>query len=184
MRSYAFTGLFAPTKAMHRGWEVPCYTCIFVHFFQPRAASENASHRVSRSRSRLWHFDCVSRLDLDINPPSLGLYVLYAGLKINDFNSICLGPGPRPGLWKGQGMDRMGAPHEKWTFWRTKKYFDIFWPFLDLLDLKNESGSKFYTGKWYSEVWKRKIKLFHEKSTNGFKWNVSHRVSRVASRYF
>ena len=31
-----------------------------------------------------------------------------------------------------------------------------------LLDLKNGSGSKLYTGKWYSEVWKRKIKLFHD----------------------
>ena len=40
--------------------------------------------------------------------------------------------------------------------------FGAFWPFLDLLDLKNGTGSKFYTGKWYSEVWKRKIKLFHD----------------------
>ena len=36
----------------------------------------------------------------------------------------------------------------------------LFWSFLDLLDLKNGSGSKFYGGKRYREVWKPKIKPF------------------------
>ena len=40
----------------------------------------------------------------------------------------------------------------------------LFWSFLDLLDLKNGSGSKFYAGKWYREVWKLKIMPFHAKS--------------------
>ena len=45
-----------------------------------------------------------------------------------------------------------------------EKKIDLFGLFLDLLDLKNGSGSKFYTRKWYSEVWKRKIKLFYGKT--------------------
>ena len=39
-----------------------------------------------------------------------------------------------------------------------------FWSFLDLLDLKNGSGSKFYAGKCYREVWKSKLKPFRNKS--------------------
>ena len=38
---------------------------------------------------------------------------------------------------------------------------DHFGLFLDLLDLKNGSGSRFYSGKWYP-IWKPKIKLFHD----------------------
>ena len=43
---------------------------------------------------------------------------------------------------------------------------DPFWSFLDLLDVKNGSGSKFYAGKWYQEVWKPKINLFRDKTMN------------------
>ena len=32
--------------------------------------------------------------------------------------------------------------------------FGLFWQFLNLLDLKNGSGSKFYAWKWYWDVWK------------------------------
>ena len=42
----------------------------------------------------------------------------------------------------------------------------LFWSFLDLLDLKNGSGSKFYGGKCFREVWKPKNKLFRDKSMN------------------
>ena len=31
-----------------------------------------------------------------------------------------------------------------------------------ILSLKNGSGSKFYTGKWYREVCSSKLKLFHD----------------------
>ena len=41
---------------------------------------------------------------------------------------------------------------------------DHFWPFLDLLDLKNGSGSKFRSFWWYPEVCTTKINPFHEKS--------------------
>ena len=36
----------------------------------------------------------------------------------------------------------------------------LFWSFLDLLDLKNGSGSKFYARKWYRDLWKPKFKTF------------------------
>ena len=36
--------------------------------------------------------------------------------------------------------------------------------FLDLVDLKNGFGSKFYTRKWYREVWRTKINPFHDKN--------------------
>ena len=39
-----------------------------------------------------------------------------------------------------------------------------FWSFLDLLGLKNGSGSKFYAGNCYREVWKPRIKLFRKNS--------------------
>ena len=39
-----------------------------------------------------------------------------------------------------------------------------FWSFLDLLDLKNGSGSKFRLKWWYREVWKSKFKPFRDKS--------------------
>ena len=43
-------------------------------------------------------------------------------------------------------------------------FLDQFWPFLDLLDLKNGSGSKFRVEWCYREVWKPKIKAFRGKS--------------------
>ena len=45
-------------------------------------------------------------------------------------------------------------------------FLSLFWSFLDLLDRKNECGSKFYAGKWYREVWKLKINLFRAKTMN------------------
>ena len=33
---------------------------------------------------------------------------------------------------------------------------DHFWTFLDLLDVPNRSGSKFYAGKCYQELWRAK----------------------------
>ena len=59
-------------------------------------------------------------------------------------------------------MGRDGRPPAKVCFCSKNFDFVLFRLFLDLLDLKNGTGSKFYTGKWYSEVWKRKIKLFHD----------------------
>ena len=40
----------------------------------------------------------------------------------------------------------------------------LLYSFLDLLDLKNGSCSKFYVGKWYREAWKPNIKVFRDKS--------------------
>ena len=81
-----------------------------------------------------------------------------------------MGPGqagdPAWVSWPGLGWD--GRPPQKMYFLGKNVVLGPFWPFLDLLDLKNGTGSKFYTGKWYSEVWKRKIKLFHEKTTNSY----------------
>ena len=61
---------------------------------------------------------------------------------------------------------RIGADlHENQRFIE-KIGLRLFWSFLDLLDLKNGSGSKFYAGKWYREVWKPKINLFRDKTMN------------------
>ena len=40
-----------------------------------------------------------------------------------------------------------------------KHILELFWSFVDLLDVKNGSRSKFCTRKWYRDVWKPKIKL-------------------------
>ena len=72
----------------------------------------------------------------------------------------------RPGYME-LGQPILGRPHEKCTFLLKKAVlvnFDQFWPFLDLLDLKNGSGSKFCIGWYRGEVWKRKMKRFHAKS--------------------
>ena len=58
--------------------------------------------------------------------------------------------------------------HENQLFLKNM-FVDLFWSFLDLLDLKNGSGSKFYAGKWYREVWKPKFKQFYEKSVKCYK---------------
>ena len=84
--------------------------------------------------------------------------------------------GPVTGSTLGTG-GRTGRP-DGWDIWDwvnqywadltknalvyEKHSFGQFWPFLDLLDLKNASGSRFYTGKWYPEVWKPKIKIFRD----------------------
>ena len=61
-----------------------------------------------------------------------------------------------------------GRPPRKSTFYAKKIILDLFWSFLDLLDLKNGSGSKFYAGKWYREVWRSKFKLFYEKTVKRY----------------
>ena len=60
-------------------------------------------------------------------------------------------------MWGGADL------HENQLFIE-KQYFRPIWPFWDLLDLKNGSGSKFRLKWWYREVWKPKIKLFHDKN--------------------
>ena len=59
-----------------------------------------------------------------------------------------------------------GRPPQKIDFLLKTSVLGLFWSFLDLLDLKNGSGSKFYAGKWYREVWKPKINLFRDKTMN------------------
>ena len=56
-----------------------------------------------------------------------------------------------------------GRNHENRLFIE-KLVLAQFWPFLDLLDLKNGSGSKFRVEWCYREVWKPKIKAFRGKS--------------------
>ena len=85
---------------------------------------------------------------------------------------------PRPGLaWSGlawlrrAGIDHAGAcvlgsTSTKIMFSLKNNVLGVFWLFLDLLDFKNGSGSKFYAGKWYREVWKPKINLFRDKTMN------------------
>ena len=53
-----------------------------------------------------------------------------------------------------------GRPPRKSTFFMKNGTLVLFWSFLDLLDLKNGSGSKFYTGKWYRDLWKPKFNSF------------------------
>ena len=61
---------------------------------------------------------------------------------------------------------RIGADlHENRLFMKSA-VLGLFCSFLDLLDLKNGSGSKFYAGKWYREVWKPKINAFRVKTIN------------------
>ena len=57
-----------------------------------------------------------------------------------------------------------GRPPRKSTFFMKNAVLGPFWSFLDLLDLKNGSGSKFYAGKWYRDVWRTKINPFRVKS--------------------
>ena len=74
------------------------------------------------------------------------------------------GPGPAgPGLTKGLSM-RKADRSTKIDFLLKNAVLGLFWSFLDLLHLKNGSGSKFYAGKWYREVWKPKITVFHGKN--------------------
>ena len=58
---------------------------------------------------------------------------------------------------------RIGADLRENRLFMKNTALALIWSFLDLLDLKNGSGSKFYAGKWYREVWKPKIELFHYK---------------------
>ena len=52
----------------------------------------------------------------------------------------------RPGPGSSPGWVVMGAPQQKCTFLLKNVDFALFRPFLDLLDLKNGTGSKFYVG--------------------------------------
>ena len=45
----------------------------------------------------------------------------------------------------------IGADLQENLLFMKNAILDLFWSFLDLLDLKNGSGSKFYAGKWYLE---------------------------------
>ena len=56
-----------------------------------------------------------------------------------------------------------GDLHENQLFMKNV-VLSLFWSFLDLLDLKNGSSSKFYAEKWCQEVWKSKLKPFRGKS--------------------
>ena len=81
-------------------------------------------------------------------------------------------PGPAgPGLTKG--LRRIGADlHENRLF--IEKL--CFMPILVISGPsrpQNGSGSKFYAGKWYRELWKPKIKLFHAKSVICLVWKLS-----------
>ena len=60
----------------------------------------------------------------------------------------------------------IGADLHKNRLFIKNTILSVFWSFLDVLDLKNGSGSKFYAGKWYREVWKPKINLFRDKTVN------------------
>ena len=62
------------------------------------------------------------------------------------------------------GYSYRGQPPRKSFFFMKNAGLGLFWSFLDLLDLKNGSGSKFRVEWWYQEVWKSKLKLFHDKS--------------------
>ena len=73
--------------------------------------------------------------------------------------------GAEPGLAKGLSL-RKGADLHEMQLFIENVVLSLFWSFLDLLDVKNGSGSKFYTGKWYREVWKPKINLFRDKTMN------------------
>ena len=59
-----------------------------------------------------------------------------------------------------------GPPSTKIHFLWKNAVVSVFWSFLDLLDLKNGSGSKFDAGKRYREIWKPKINLFRDKTMN------------------
>ena len=58
----------------------------------------------------------------------------------------------------------MGPTSTKIDFFMKNVVLGQFCSFLDLLDLKNGSGSKFRLKWWYREVWKSKLKLFRDKS--------------------
>jgi hypothetical protein len=58
----------------------------------------------------------------------------------------------------------MGRTSTKIDFLLKNVVLGLFWSFLELLDLKIGSRSKFYTGKWYREVWRTKISPFRDKS--------------------
>ena len=57
-----------------------------------------------------------------------------------------------------------GPTSTKIDFLLKNAILDLFWPFWGLLDVKNGSGSKFCTRKWYREVQKSKFKHFRDES--------------------
>ena len=62
-------------------------------------------------------------------------------------------PGRADGIY-GTGSTNTGPTSQKMDVFMNNVVFSIFLPFLDLLDLKNGSGSKFYAGYTGYEVWK------------------------------
>ena len=61
---------------------------------------------------------------------------------------------------------RIGADLHENRFVIEKHVLNLFWSFLNLLDLENGSGSKFYARKWYWPIWKPKVKAFRVKTMN------------------
>ena len=59
---------------------------------------------------------------------------------------------------------RIGNDLAKMHFLLKNVVLDQFRPFLDLLDVRNGSGSKFRVYGWYREVYTMKISSFHEKN--------------------
>ena len=62
-----------------------------------------------------------------------------------------------PAILRGADLHETRLVHEN-------NVLDYFWPFLDLLDLKNGSGSKFRVYGWNREVCTTKLSPFHKKS--------------------
>ena len=102
---------------------------------------------------------------------SMRKHVIYVG-KIKSYSWVGLlgqplarrtGQAGRTGYME-LGQPKLGRPHEKCTFLgnilMVGPFLAHFWPFLDLLDLKHGSGSKFYTGKLYRQVWNSKLLYF------------------------
>ena len=89
--------------------------------------------------------------------PYMGIYGPYIGIYGPYIAGQAVGSGSRFGS---------GLTSRKLDLLLKGAVLGQFWPFLDLLDLKNGSSSKFYAGKSYREVWKLKINLFRDKTMN------------------
>ena len=70
----------------------------------------------------------------------------------------------------GGRVGRIGDDLTKIDFLLKNVVLGQFWPFLDLLDLKNGSGSKFYVIHTRREVWRSKLRPFRDKSISSAKF--------------
>ena len=87
------------------------------------------------------------------SPPLWDVYYVYLAIEMAMAMAMAVAV-IRPGYAIGADL------HENRLFIEKRCFRFSFWSFLSLLDLKNGSGSKFCTGKWYREVRSKNLIIF------------------------